>query len=233
MKEWQREMQKQPSFLSDTAKKFQTKINSIIPEKVHQFISNTIKQITKGVISGAGYITKAKNPKKNLELTESVVQERIKFYRSSAAVEGAVTGYGGFLSGLADLPLWLSIKMKMLFEIASLYGYDVKDLRERIFILYIFQITFSSQKHRNKVYGILENWEMEKDILSDDINQLDWRTYWVEYRDNIDMAKLLQLIPGFGAIVGTMVNYQLTNKLGKYAMNVYRMRLFHEGKLEA
>jgi len=122
MKEWQREMQKQPSFLSDTAKKFQTKINSIIPEKVHQFISNTIKQITKGVISGAGYITKAKNPKKNLELTESVVQERIKFYRSSAAVEGAVTGYGGFLSGLADLPLWLSIKMKMLFEIASLYG---------------------------------------------------------------------------------------------------------------
>ena len=92
-------------------------------------------------------------------------------------------------------------------------------------ILYIFQITFSSQKHRNEVYPLIANWAIQKENLPDDINEMDWKSYWEEYRDNIDLAKLMQLIPGFGAIVGTMVNYQLTQKLGDYAMNAYRMRL--------
>jgi len=225
MKEWQEEMQRKPSLLNEAAKSFQTTFNEIIPDKVHEFITNAIKQITKGVISGAGFITPIKKRKESLELMETVVKERIKFYRSSAAVEGAVTGYGGFLSGLADLPIWLTLKMKMLFEIAAHYGFDVKDHKERVFILHVFQITFSSQKHRNEIYPIMANWALQKENLPDDLNDMDWRTYWEEYRDNIDLAKLLQLIPGFGAIVGTMVNYQLTQKLGTYAMNAYRMRL--------
>ena len=49
-----------------------------------------------------------------------------------------------------------------------------------------------------------------------------------EYRDHIDLAKLLQLIPGIGAAVGALVNYKLTNRLGEFAMNAYRMRIFEE-----
>ena len=60
--------------------------------------------------------------------------------------------------------------------------------------------------------------------MPDDVRSFDWRTFQQEYRDYIDIAKLLQLVPGIGAAVGTVVNYRLTNKLGETAKNAYRLR---------
>ena len=34
------------------------------------------------------------------------------------------------------------------------------------------------------------------------MNQFDWRTFQQEYRDYIDLAKLAQMLPGVGAVVG-------------------------------
>ena len=79
--------------------------------------------------------------------------------------------------GLADFPIWLTIKMKMLFEIASLYGADLKDYKERVYLLYIFQLTFSSQQHRRKVFDTMDNWTEEAAKLPPDIKDLDWRSF--------------------------------------------------------
>ena len=118
----------------------------------------------------------------------------------------------------------------MMFEIASCYGIDLKDYKERIYILHIFQLTFSSQQHKNEIFQVLEDWENCKNTLSDDIHQFDWKTFQLEYRDSIDLAKMLQLTPGFGAVAGAWVNHQLTNKLGIYAIQAYRMRRYPEKK---
>ena len=118
--------------------------------------------------------------------------------------------------------------MKMLFEIASLYGFSVSDYRERVYILYIFQLAFSSQERRQIVYQHVANWEEHSRQLPDDINQFDWLTFQQEYRDYIDLAKMAQLIPGIGAAVGVVVNYRLVSQLGRTAMNAYRMRLLQE-----
>jgi uncharacterized protein (DUF697 family) len=223
---WQKTMQRKPSLLNETAKRLQTKANSLIPEKVHRAITQAIKQMARGIMSGSGFITpRLILSDASLEVKETKIRERIKFYRSAAAAEGAVTGFGGIVLGIADLPLWLSIKMKMMFEIAANYGFDTKDYRERIYIMYIFQLAFSSQKHRNKVYRMVADWENHKHNLPGDINKMDWRPFWEEYRDHLDLAKLLQLIPGVGAGIGAVVNYKLTTRLGQYAMNAYRMRL--------
>ncbi len=226
LRKWQKEMQRPPSFANRIKTSTQHGINRMIPEKVHRVVTEGIRQMTQGVIFGAGLITFQKQKPLSIEHTEVKIQKRIKFYRSAAATEGALTGYGGILLGFADFPLWLSLKMKMLFEIASIYGYDIKDYKERLYILHIFQLTFSSQKHRNKVYALLADWENQKDSLPDDLNQFDWRTFQLEYRDYIDLAKLLQLIPGFGALIGAFVNHRLTNKLGNNALNAYRMRKY-------
>ncbi|RDC66456.1 Protein EcsC [Adhaeribacter pallidiroseus] len=53
-------------------------------------------------------------------------------------IHQAITGAGGILLGLADFPLLLGIKLKMLHDIAALYGHFVTDYRERIYLLYIF-----------------------------------------------------------------------------------------------
>jgi hypothetical protein len=228
LKSWQGEMVSSPSFFNRISKKIQVKMNSYIPEKIHQLITSTIKQMIRGVLFGAGKITKARSPVANLRSTEEEVEKLIRTYKHTASVEGGVTGAGGILMGLADFPLLLAIKVKMLFDIAGLYGFDVKDYKERVYLLHIFQLAFSSHEHRRHVYMEMNDWENQKDLLPDDINQFDWRNFQLEYRDYIDLAKMAQLVPGIGALVGLVVNYKLVKKLGHTAMNAYRMRLFQK-----
>jgi uncharacterized protein (DUF697 family) len=221
---WMKKMQKSPSFTGALSKKLQTKINSAIPEKVHNTITGAIKQMTRALLFGAEVTTPDPITTGDLEERETRIRERIKFYRNAAAAEGAITGAGGILLGLADFPIWLGLKVKMLCEIAALYGKDLSKLRERIFLLYIFEITFSSQSHRRKIFEIMNNWKEFEKKIPDDINAFDWRSFQQEYRDFIDIAKLLQLVPGIGAAVGAVVNHRLTEKLGMTAMNAYRLR---------
>jgi hypothetical protein len=233
LKSWQKKMSRKPGFLNRLSKKMQTKVNSYIPEKIHKAITATIKQMVRGVLFGATYTTKEMPAYSSLEAIEAVVKEKISFYKKAAATEGGITGAGGILFGLADFPILLSMKFKLLFDIASTYGFSVKDYKERLFILHIFQLAFSSQQHRTEVFTQITNWAEKTKDLPADIHQFDWRQFQQEYRDYIDLAKLAQLIPGIGAVVGVVVNYRLVRQLGQAAMNAYRMRLSEMKRLGA
>lgn len=226
LQHWQKQMLRKPSMLNKLSKKVQTKLNSYIPEKIHKAITSAIKQMVRGVLFGAQYTSKKPASIHTLRQTEEAIEKMIKTYKHTAAVEGGVTGAGGILLGLADFPILLGIKLKMLFDIAVLYGFDVKDYKERIYILHIFQLAFSSQEHRRNVFLQMQNWDQRKNHLPDDIHAFDWRPFQQEYRDYIDLAKMAQLIPGIGAVVGLVVNYKLIKQLGHTAMNAYRMRLY-------
>lgn len=228
MKSWQRKMQRKSSFFNKLSKRMQVKINSYIPEKVHAAVTATIKQMVRGVLFGAEFITGNPPYYETLEAREAVAKEKISFYKKAAATEGGITGAGGFLLALADFPMLLSLKLKMLFDIATVYGYNTKDFKERMFILHIFQITFSSQEHRRNVFIQMKDWNEKNRLLPEDINEFDWRNFQQEYRDYIDIAKLAQLIPGIGAVVGVIVNYRLIDQLGETAINAYRMRLLED-----
>ncbi|MDT3402394.1 EcsC family protein [Mucilaginibacter terrae] len=222
---WQHRMQKKPSFTDKVSKTVQTKINDLIPDKVHAGITTTIEKMIRAVLFGAKYTTTTSpQPDTPLQLRESLVRQKIETYRNTATVEGAVTGAGGFLMGMADFPILIGIKLKLLFEIAALYGYDVKDYKERLYILYIFQLAFSSQKRRNEVYEIMAGWQGYSGSLPGDVEEFDWRIFQQEYRDYIDLAKLAQLLPVIGAAVGAIANYKLIAQLGETAINCYRMR---------
>lgn len=233
LKSWQKSVTSRPSMMDRLSKRMQTKMNSYIPEKVHKAITTVIQQMIRGVIFGATYTVPRRVEYASFEAQEMAVLNKIDAYRKTASVEGGITGAGGLLMGLADFPILLSIKLKLLFDLAVLYGYDVKDYKERVYILHIFQLAFSSQEHRREVYFRMVNWEEKKEQLPDDINKFDWRTFQQEYRDYIDLAKLAQLIPGIGAVVGLIVNYRLVNKLGRTAMNAYRMRRMERKEIAA
>ena len=226
MKAWQRKMRKGPSIFNRMSKRMQDKLNSIIPEKIHQALTTTIKQMIRAVLFGAEHTTALSLREASLSVREQLVEDKILFYRNTAAVEGGITGAGGILLGLADFPILIGIKIKLLFEIASIYGHRVEDYKERLYILYIFQIAFSSQQERKKVFEKMDQWKTKEQELPEDINAFDWRVFQQEYRDYIDLAKMAQLIPLIGAPVGVVVNYRLLRKLGHTAMQAYRMRWF-------
>ena len=225
LKAWQKQMLRRPSFFNKLSKQTQDKINSWIPEKVHNAVTVAIKQMIRGVLFGAKYTTADPIINASLEIREARVEEKIKFYKTTAAVEGGITGAGGILLGLADFPLLIAIKIKFLFDVAAAYGFDTHDYKERVYLLHIFELAFSSHEHRKQIYLKMENWDQKSKELPADIHQFDWRNFQQQYRDYIDLAKMAQLVPVIGAPVGVWVNYRLIRKLGKTAMNAYRMRL--------
>lgn len=222
---WQHKMQRRSSLFDKMSKSVQSRINRVIPQKVHDAITVTIKQMVRGVLFGATYTVPGQQDFPSLYDMEEAVLRRVDFYRKTAAAEGGITGAGGILLGLADFPILLSMKLKLLFDIATFYGFDVKDYKERIYLLYIFQLAFSSQEHRRNVYEKITDWKEKSSQLPDDIHGFDWQSFQIEYRDHIDLAKLGQLLPVVGAAVGVVVNYRLITKLGDTAMNAYRMRI--------
>lgn len=223
--EWKRKLLKRSSMINRMSKKAQNKVNHFIPKKVHDVLTESIKQMITATLAGTNKWTK-KNQHIGLSLYEKDIEmkKKVDQYRKAAVIEGAGTGAAGILVGLADFPLLLSIKMKFLMEAASLYGYNTDELEERVFLLYIFQLAFSSEEKRKEVLTIIEQWEERKK----EVTNIDWHKLQQEYRDYIDFVKMLQLVPGVGAVVGAYANYNLLEQLGEVATNVYRIRYFNE-----
>ncbi|MFD2163257.1 EcsC family protein [Paradesertivirga mongoliensis] len=223
---WQKAMIKDPSFADILSKKIQTRINNVIPDKVHHAITVTIQKMVQVVLFGSTYTSSKPLESASLQYREAFVKRQIEIYKKTASAEGAVTGAGGILLGLADFPLLLGIKIKLLFEIAALYGYNAADYRERLYLLYVFQLAFSSRKRQKEVFSYVSEWDAYLEKLPANVQDFDWRTFQQEYRDYIDLAKMAQLIPVIGAAVGAIANYRLIDKLGITAMNCYRIREF-------
>jgi hypothetical protein len=219
---WKRKMTKRSGLISRTSKKAQTKVNGLIPEKFHKVMTESIKNMVKATLVGSTIMTKkGRSSALSLYERDELFKEKLSSFRKTAVIEGAGTGAGGIMLGLVDFPLLLSIKMKFLFEAAAVYGFDTDEYEERLFILHVFQLAFSSEETRKETLSIIGNWEEEKLLIAD----MDWRDFQQEYRDYIDLVKMFQLIPGFGAIVGAFANYNLLDQLGEAAMNSYRLRL--------
>lgn len=218
---WKKKFEQKPTIINRVSKKAQMKINSKIPEKIHAVLTESVKKMVETALIGSEYLPgSAVAHGLPLEEREQELERKITAYKRTAALEGAGTGAGGFMLGVADFPLLLSIKMKFLFDAAAVFGFDAKSYEERLYILHIFKLAFSSEKHRLETLKVIENWEKEKHLAA----EMDWRIFQQEYRDYIDFIKMLQLVPGIGAFVGAYANYNLLGHLGETALNCYRMR---------
>jgi EcsC protein family len=224
---WKQKMTRRTGMISRFSKGAQTKVNGLIPEKVHHVMTESIKNMVKATLLGSNLTTKRQQAiGLSLYERDELFKSKLSAFRKTAVIEGVGTGAGGIMLGLADFPLLLSIKIKFLFEAASVYGYDPNEYEERLFILHVFKLAFSSEEKRKETLDIIENWEQQKHWIAD----MDWQEFQQEYRDYIDLVKMFQLIPGFGAIVGAFANYNLLDQLGETAMNCYRLRTLQQQK---
>jgi hypothetical protein len=219
---WRTEMLKAPGPLARAARGVQQRINRAIPERVHAAVTGVIEQLTRGMLTGANLTTATPLRGAPLSLGDRRALAAIAAYRTTAAVEGGVAGAGGFWLAAADFPALIAIKLKLLFDIAALYGYGGETFAERLWLLTVFQLAFSSAERRAEAYLRLEAWDAEPHPAS--LDEFDWRTFQQEYRDYIDLAKLAQLIPLVGAPIGAVVNWRLAERLGHTAINACRLR---------
>ena len=219
---WRARITRPPGPLGAASRAVQRRINRIIPEKVHAAVTAAMAAMTQAMLTGADFVTGSPLRTGSLEEREAKVRAAIRGWKTAAGAEGGVAGAGGFLLAAADFPLLMSFKLKLLFEIAALYGHDGAVLSERLYMLHIFELAFSDAEHRARVLAAMDDWDARPHPA--DLAEFDWRAFQQQYRDHIDLAKLAQLLPVVGAPVGAVVNWRLTAHLGETAMMAYRMR---------
>lgn len=225
--------------VENISKGIQQKVDHLVPRKIHQSFANALEKGIKSFLQGVNLIqtnknthsSEPQNPTRFNSLHNCSVEADliISKYKKLASVEGAVTGFGGIMSGAVDFPALLSIKLKLLQEMALIYDYHLDNFEERVFILKIFQLQFSGPLIRRQIWGEIKSWENNKDFNEweswDDFN---WEQFYMEYKQSIELRKLLQMIPGIGAVVGAIVNFSFLDELGETAQMCYELRKITE-----
>jgi hypothetical protein len=223
LRAWEKAMLKPPGLTNRAINSLQAKAQRVVPQKAQDFITASIQKMTETIMAGSRLLTKTERVQA-LSLGESdyLVEQAFKAYDKAAIAQGFGFGLGGILLGLADFPALLSIKVKFLFDCARYYGFDVSRESERLFILYIFQLAFCGDARRLELFPVIKQWCDEAP------GQIDWETFQTEYRNYIDLAKLMQLLPVIGSVAGAAANHSLMKKLKITAMNCYRMRILNK-----
>ena len=222
---WKARVVRRPGLWDKATRGAQDRINRIIPERVHAVVTAGVESMSKGIMTGSDWIQATPLAEGSLAAREIAAHRVIRLYRGTASVEGGVAGAGGFLLAAADFPALMAIKLRMLGEIVARYGWAGGSPRERLFVLHIFHLAFASARRRPQALAELEAWI---DRADGTVEAYDWRTFQIEYRDHIDLAKLMQLVPVIGAPVGAVVNWRLVDRLGETAIMACRMRWLSE-----
>lgn len=225
---WEQSALKPRGLLERSGKRISERINRLIPQKVHDALTLAVKGVVRTALFGAEFLPKGKVRRlASLEEADREAEKTLSLYRKIAVAEGAGTGAGGLLLGAVDFPALLAIKMKFLFELAHVYGYDTSVFSERIFILNVFQFTYAEPEMRRELLRRMKEWDREALRWPSDkayYRHLDWEQFQKDYRDALDFRKMLQLVPGIGAVAGAWANYSILDEIGEVAMNAYRIR---------
>ncbi|MDQ0165518.1 hypothetical protein J2S11_001419 [Bacillus horti] len=229
IRKFEKEVYKTSDFMGWT-KGVQQKFDGLIPRKVHQSLASALEKGIKSFIEGINLLPKqqmvqveVENPD-DLEGLSKAADKIILYYKRIASAEGAGTGFGGLVSAAIDFPALISIKLKMLQELWVLFGYRLENFEDRLFLLKVFELQFSGEESKQRVWKEVKTWEQNGENEDKTWDDYDWETFYMEYKQSIELRKLFQLIPGFGAIVGAWANYSFLEDLGSTAVTCLQLR---------
>jgi len=144
--------------------------------------------------------------------------------KSISTVEGAALGVFGI--GLPDIPVFLGVIFKSIYEIAISYGFDYDSDAERAYILSIIKIAASKEagkiiaSHECDLLGEkIDCGEIPEDVLTEE----DIRNTSNMLATSLLVAKFIQGITIIGSI-GAVFNYSWVSKISKIAKIKYKKR---------
>lgn len=170
------------------------------------------------------YILSKRLNNKNLSRIDKNVKKSVLINKGITTAEGTVLGALGI--GLPDIPVFIGILLKTVYEICLSYGFSYESKAEKAFILNI--ISASANKTPEKI--IYSN---EVDRIGNKIDKgIDANINFDEVirnasrnlSENIILAKVIQGVPIIG-VYGGISNYKLIRDIGEVASIKYKKRL--------
>lgn len=144
-----------------------------------------------------------------------------------AAVEGMLTGAGGVLTTLLDVPLLFGVALRTIIRIGHCYGYPLERKTDRAYVLGILVAALANTRER-KQHLLVRLREIEELLLEEAQENLVTE----EAASFLFQLEIFEEIPGVGAISGALLNYGTLHRVERAARHVFQERWLHDqGKL--
>jgi len=156
-------------------------------------------------------------------------------YKSIATVEGAAAGYVGLPGIPPDIVALLTLNLRAIGEYATYYGFDISMQQERLFALNILGLA-SSPNDTAKQVAMAQLVRIAQDVAKKRTWKELERHAFVRIVNRIAQAlglrltkaKLAQILPVTGVVIGGGFNAYYTSKVCDAAFNLYRERFLAE-----
>ncbi len=225
------------------------KLEDKVPDKLKTTLDNAFYQGFKLVLSkGTKYIEKLydkdkiqlehdiKNyavekdtTKKNIKSLDSLSKKSNFINTSISTIEGGGLGLLGI--GLPDIPLFITMILKTIYEIALSYGVDYEKEEEVIYVLNLICAALSTGEEQYKFNKNLE-------LLAENINsnitiqcdlEAEIKNASQVLSQSMLTSKFIQGIPLVG-VIGSVTNFRVINKISKYSSLKYKKRYLQTRK---
>lgn len=156
-------------------------------------------------------------------------------YKSLAAAEGAAAGYVGLPGIPPDIVTLISLNQRAIAEYATYYGFDISSQKERLFALNILGLA-SSPNDTAKQAAMAQLVRIAQDVAKKkawkDLEKHTFVKIIQQIAHSLGMrltkAKLAQIVPVTGAVVGGGFNAYYTSNVCDAAFFLYRERFLAE-----
>lgn len=219
------------------------KIEEKIPEKLKETLENAFYNAFKIVFQkGSKYIEKLYDKEKlkldhdinNYSLNKRMTRKSLKLLDSqgkkSNLINSAIStiegvGLGVLGVGIPDIPLFISMILKTVYEIALSYGFSYEEDNEKIYILNLINVALTSEDEKLIYSEKLNDIERKIALGLELENLLDEEIKETSrvLSNNLLIAKFIQGLPIVG-VLGGITNYQYLTKVSKYARIKYKKR---------
>ncbi len=167
--------------------------------------------------------------KKLLEDCDRLALETGVFSQVFATVEGAVTGAGGALTTLIDVPLLFILSLWTILKIGHCYGYPLDQRQDRHFVLGLLVAALSGIPERRKQR--LDALHKLEDLLVAETQQ---EIVAEEIMSVLFQLEIFDEIPGIGAISGALLNLSFMRRVENTARRVFQERWLRDtGKVRS
>ncbi|PYZ93757.1 ABC transporter substrate-binding protein [Salipaludibacillus keqinensis] len=185
-------------------------------------------------------VNELKDMKKlSIDQLRFIAHKQLARQRITALGQGGLTGAGGILAFLADLPLMLAINLRTIQLIAMVYGYDMRKPFEVMLVLKLFHaISLPKELQGIAWHELFEEtlpdhhdlffYEGKEDVVAQAWIQQPLKQLIKLIIVKFAKKKLIQGVPIVGIIIGAGMNYRFASQIAESAHIFYQKRWLQE-----